>query len=57
MNPLDLPELLYVDFLYICVPMVLKQCRMAFFSVLYREVLFGTIGYKELSYSIPHVHP
>ena len=28
--------------------MVLKQCRMAFFSVLYGEMLFGTIGYKEL---------
>ena len=29
--------------------MVLKQCLNALFSVLYGEMLFGTIGYKELN--------
>ena len=29
--------------------MVLKRCLNALFSVLYGEMLFGTIGYKELS--------
>ena len=28
--------------------MVLKRCLNALFSVLYGEMLFGTIGYKEL---------
>ena len=33
--------------------MVLKRCLNALFSVLYGEMLFGTIGYKELRGEIP----
>ena len=34
--------------------MVLKRCLNALFSVLYGEMLFGTIGYKELNTTAYH---